>query len=197
MDREWELGREIKLFNGSLKKARLRQGLSQRELAKRAGLSAGTISQIERMFLTPSVETAEKIAMVLGVRAEELFPRKFLKMMETRPKSQTDYAKMEQAELEWATGNTLYLEENSDPEKFAKDCEKKEIVEVLLKGLSDREKKVICMRFGLNGERRHSFDEIASFFDVSRERIRQLEHRAISKMEKMLKKSGQSSVLLQ
>jgi RNA polymerase primary sigma factor len=48
--------------------------------------------------------------------------------------------------------------------------------------LTEREKKVIELRFGLNGEKENTFEEIARMFGLSRERIRQIEAKAIRKI---------------
>ena len=49
----------------------------------------------------------------------------------------------------------------------------------VLKTLSPREEKVIRLRFGIGCEREHTLDEIGQEFDVTRERIRQIEAKAL------------------
>jgi RNA polymerase primary sigma factor len=49
--------------------------------------------------------------------------------------------------------------------------------------LSDRERYVIEMRFGINREREHTLSEVAQELGVSLERVRQIQVRAISKMK--------------
>jgi len=48
----------------------------------------------------------------------------------------------------------------------------------ILKILSPREEKVIRLRFGIGCEREHTLEEIGQEFDVTRERIRQIEVKA-------------------
>ena len=48
----------------------------------------------------------------------------------------------------------------------------------ILKTLSPKEEKVIRMRFGIGCEREHTLEEIGQEFDVTRERIRQIEAKA-------------------
>jgi RNA polymerase primary sigma factor len=49
----------------------------------------------------------------------------------------------------------------------------------VLQTLSPREEKVIRLRFGIGCEREHTLDEIGQEFDVTRERIRQIEAKAL------------------
>jgi RNA polymerase primary sigma factor len=61
----------------------------------------------------------------------------------------------------------------------------------LLAALTPREEKVIRMRFGLDERQEHTLEEVGRDFDVTRERIRQIEGRALHKLRRM----GQSRML--
>jgi RNA polymerase primary sigma factor len=50
--------------------------------------------------------------------------------------------------------------------------------------LTARESKVIAMRFGLAGNVNHTLEEIGSQFGVTRERIRQIEAKALMKLRR-------------
>ena len=58
-----------------------------------------------------------------------------------------------------------------------------ENVEEVLKALSDREAKVLRMRFGLAGNRTMTLEEVGKEFGVTRERIRQIEAKALRKLK--------------
>ena len=51
-----------------------------------------------------------------------------------------------------------------------------------LQGLTDREAKVLCMRFGIERPQDHTLEEVGKQFDVTRERIRQIEAKALRKL---------------
>jgi RNA polymerase primary sigma factor len=54
----------------------------------------------------------------------------------------------------------------------------------LLKTLTPREEKVIRMRFGLDEKAEHTLEEVGRDFDVTRERVRQIEGRALHKLRR-------------
>ncbi len=58
----------------------------------------------------------------------------------------------------------------------------KEQIEEALDQLSERESKILRMRFGLSDEREHTLEEVGKKFRVTRERIRQIESKAIKKI---------------
>jgi RNA polymerase primary sigma factor len=58
----------------------------------------------------------------------------------------------------------------------------KEQVRSILDSLSDREREVLEMRFGLKDGQAHTLEEVGQFFGVTRERIRQIEAKALRKL---------------
>ncbi|MBR1685994.1 MAG: RNA polymerase sigma factor RpoD [Clostridia bacterium] len=59
--------------------------------------------------------------------------------------------------------------------------QREQLMEVLDK-LTDREKKVICLRYGLDGGKSYTLEEVGEIFKVTRERIRQIEAKALRKL---------------
>jgi RNA polymerase primary sigma factor len=53
----------------------------------------------------------------------------------------------------------------------------------VLNTLTPREKEVIRMRFGIGIERNHTLEEVGSHFSVTRERVRQIEAKALRKLK--------------
>ena len=58
----------------------------------------------------------------------------------------------------------------------------REQVQDSLSSLSDRERQVLELRFGLNNGKDHTLEEVSQFFGVTRERIRQIEAKALRKL---------------
>lgn len=56
-----------------LKEKRKKAGLSQYQLSRLAGISQATISHIERGMFIPTIDTAYRVAAVLGVRVDDIF----------------------------------------------------------------------------------------------------------------------------
>jgi RNA polymerase primary sigma factor len=57
-----------------------------------------------------------------------------------------------------------------------------ETVRTVLSGLTPREAKVLRMRFGIDMNTDHTLEEVGKQFDVTRERIRQIEAKALRKL---------------
>jgi RNA polymerase primary sigma factor len=58
----------------------------------------------------------------------------------------------------------------------------KQKTESVLKSLTPREEQVLKMRFGLEGGSEHTLEEVGRRFSVTRERIRQIEAKALNKL---------------
>ena len=58
----------------------------------------------------------------------------------------------------------------------------REQLEEVLSTLTEREKQVLQMRFGLLDGKPHTLEEVGSEFEVTRERIRQIESKALRKL---------------
>ena len=54
-----------------------------------------------------------------------------------------------------------------------------------LEALPERERQVIVMRYGLNGGRPRTLEEVGRAFNVTRERIRQIENHTLKKLESL------------
>ena len=81
-------------------------------------------------------------------------------------------------------GDFIEDEDSATPEESAASQLLKEQVQSVLSTLSDREQKIIKMRFGLDGGKSHTLEEVGQEFAVTRERIRQIEAKALAKLRK-------------
>lgn len=73
------------------------------------------------------------------------------------------------------------------PEEAMNALVQQEEVKELLETLNDRERQVIRLRYGLDEEKPHTLEEIGEILGVTRERVRQLEARALEKLRKSAK----------
>jgi RNA polymerase primary sigma factor len=69
------------------------------------------------------------------------------------------------------------------PFEQASECMRRENLRRALASLPEREREVIEMRFGLKGERPFTLEEVGRAFNVTRERIRQIENHTLKKLE--------------
>lgn len=69
------------------------------------------------------------------------------------------------------------------PEDSASRMMMREQLEHVLSTLSPREQQVLALRFGLDNNGMHTLDEVGKIFRVTRERVRQIESRAIRKLQ--------------
>jgi RNA polymerase primary sigma factor len=80
------------------------------------------------------------------------------------------------------------LIENKDLASPLQVLEMKELKEIMNNALtcvlSKREESIVRLRFGIDGEREHTLEEVGQEFKVTRERIRQIEVKAIKKLKR-------------
>ncbi len=85
-------------------------------------------------------------------------------------------------------GDFLEDEKTVSPPEIVSQMNLKEQLEAILSTLTEREARVIQMRFGLNDGNEHTLEEVGQEFQVTRERIRQIEAKALRKLKKKSKK---------
>jgi len=81
-------------------------------------------------------------------------------------------------------GDFIEDEDAASPEESATTQLLKEQVQIILSALTEREQKIIKMRFGLEDGKSHTLEEVGQEFSVTRERIRQIEAKALAKLRK-------------
>lgn len=81
-------------------------------------------------------------------------------------------------------GDFIEDEDTVTPEESATGSLLKEHVKTMLEGLTEREQKILKLRFGLEDGKSHTLEEVGQEFSVTRERIRQIEAKALAKLRK-------------
>ena len=79
-------------------------------------------------------------------------------------------------------GSLLEDENAPSAEDALEAADRTRIVAQCLSALGNRERRVLELRYGLNGEEPHTLDEIGGLLEVSRERIRQIEKHSLDKL---------------
>ncbi|MDQ3161550.1 MAG: sigma-70 family RNA polymerase sigma factor [Actinomycetota bacterium] len=68
------------------------------------------------------------------------------------------------------------------PDELAEETMRNEALRAILQTLSHRERRVLELRYGLDGEQPRTLDEVGRTFNVTRERIRQIENQSLKKL---------------
>jgi RNA polymerase primary sigma factor len=82
-------------------------------------------------------------------------------------------------------GDLVEDTDSAAPEEVVAQLMLRDQVEQVLDGLSERERAVVRLRYGLDDGRTRTLEEVGRVFGVTRERIRQIEHRTLSKLRRI------------
>ena len=91
-------------------------------------------------------------------------------------------------------GQFIADEKAISPEAAADETLRNEALQDVLNSLSYRERRVLELRYGLGGEQPRTLDEVGRTFNVTRERIRQIENQALQKLAGMVDIRGLAEV---
>jgi len=80
-------------------------------------------------------------------------------------------------------GDFIEDKEALSPDEYANNQLFKDEINMVLQGLTEREEKVLRLRFGLYDGRTRTLEEVGKEFNVTRERIRQIEAKALRKLK--------------
>ena len=120
--------------------------------------------------------TDEEIAKKLGISVDKV--REVYKISQDPGSLETPIGEEDDSHL----GDFIRDERTVSPEEYAtEELLKEELADVLLT-LTDREEKVLRLRFGLDDGQCRTLEEVGQIFGVTRERIRQIEAKALRKL---------------
>ncbi len=120
--------------------------------------------------------TSEEIGAALGMAPERV--REVLKISQEPVSLEMPIGEEDDSNL----GDFIEDQKALAPSDVASLQDRRLQIEAVLNELPARERDVIRMRFGLNDERARTLEEVGREFDVTRERIRQIEAKALRKL---------------
>jgi RNA polymerase primary sigma factor len=139
------------------------------------------IGRAERKLVTElgREPTPEEIAEVTGIDPEEV------DSIKRSAQAPVSLEKPVGDEEESEFGQFIADEKAESPFDRAADLLTKEALKEALENLSYRERRVLELRYGLGGEHPRTLDEVGRTFNVTRERIRQIENQSLKKLQQL------------
>ena len=140
-----------------------------------------TINKLARVQRQLTLElnrepSEEELAHKMGTSVEKV--REIYKISQDPVSLETPIGEEDDSHL----GDFIKDERNLSPEEFATNEMLKEEISQVLETLTEREEKVIRLRFGLEDGKPRTLEEVGQMFGVTRERIRQIEAKALRKL---------------
>jgi RNA polymerase primary sigma factor len=137
------------------------------------------ISRAERKLLAELGHdpTAEEIAIELELAREEV------EQIRRSAQAPISLEKPVGDEEESEFGHFLADETVALPDEAAETTLRKETLKRVLGALAPRERRVLELRYGLDGQHPRTLDEVGRTFNVTRERVRQIENQSLKKLQ--------------
>ncbi len=136
------------------------------------------VSRVTRQLLQENGRepTAEEIAKALNMSAEKV--REIMKVAQDPVSLETPIGEEEDSHL----GDFIPDEDSPAPAEAASQAMLREQIIEVLRTLTPREEQVLTLRFGLEDGRPRTLEEVGKVFNITRERIRQIEAKALRKL---------------
>jgi len=136
------------------------------------------INRVSRKILqeTGKEATAEEVSLHIDISEEKI--RKIMKISKEPISMETPIGDDEDSNL----GDFIEDSISNSPIESATNQSLRDTTKEILNTLTEREAKVLKMRFGIEMSTDHTLEEVGKQFDVTRERIRQIEAKALRKL---------------
>ena len=140
-----------------------------------------TINKLKKFHRQMTLElnrepTEEELAKKMGITEEKV--REIFKISQDPLSLETPIGEEDDSHL----GDFVKDESSLSPEEYAINEVLKDEIQEVLCTLTPREEEVLKLRFGLHGGTCHTLEEVGNMFGVTRERIRQIEAKALRKL---------------
>jgi len=177
---KFKIGIKRVAYNHKLRDMRLKMNLTQKHAGAMIGINSSTYATIERIEKSPNQKQAQLIADFFDVDATVLFPQWTTPIYGTVNKYQevlVEKVALESKEVKQLTAS------QDIAYNILKDDMTSDTLSLIDNVLSDREANLIRYRFGISHENTHTLEETGKKFGITRERVRQIEAKAIRRLK--------------
>lgn len=162
-------------------------GVSQNDIGKFLNLKKAPITQEGKLGTA-----AEKIADCLGLLPEDLWTQEQMQL--ALPTNRSHFSMSHKEMMLTLSRNTGELLEDADLNKHMENKDIERVVGELLDGLTPKESKVLRLRFGIGVSHEYTLEQIAESLDVTKNRIYQIEAKALRKLKHPSRKDAFKSI---
>ena len=173
-----KLRAKLRIRNNGIIKARKELGYSQPRLAAVVGIPVSILRELEWLDYSGRDSKflhAEKLAGFLDLDIKDVYPEELAGS--ALPSKFVRYQEFHGLELKDALNRHKELPSPTDDADVVQEAVVRQ-----LDNLPERARRVLCLRFGLEGEAPASLEQVAKIIGVTRERIRQIERVALQKI---------------
>lgn len=143
-----------------------------------------TINKIMRAHRKLSQELNREPTIEEMAKEVEMNPEKVEYMLKVKQDTGSLDASVNNDDDDSVVGDFIVDEETDSPDEAASAQFLKDSILKVLSDLTEREQKIISLRFGLNDGKSYTLEEVGREFNVTRERIRQIEAKALVKLRR-------------
>ena len=179
---EFRVGIKARVFNWSLDRAIKAKGWKRAEAAKACGVTLQTLFHWLAFRVYPRENKRMDASIALGVLEETIFPEGIEGFRITKQPEPISFGKDEAVALGLCS-------QEADPEQIAIQESFQESVQWAMQGLKEREKLVLKLRFGLEGEEPLTLQDAGVILGVTGNRVREIQAKAVRKLRRSLSSS--------
>jgi RNA polymerase sigma factor (sigma-70 family) len=189
----------VTVRNGALLRAMREEGFERASmLARAAAMSVGVLYEFLALKQAPIQANGEwrapvlRLARVLRRLPEDLFPKSFLTRALVTNRVHRDINECELPSLMVDAPPSI----QGDPHRSLIVSRALLALDAQLMGLTEKERRILEMRFGLSSEEACTYKQIAGRFGVSSQRIREIEAKALRRLRKRISTSGENDKVM-
>ena len=195
----------LRFKNENFRAVRIAAGfLTMKSLAEETRIPASLLSEYENFKRYPNDGTVkgkgsrrswhiEILEKTLKTPIDDLFPSIYKQAVDQKRGKPIERIAEIRELPEWAYGPSNYLPSPED--EYETEIDIKNVINSAMEDLTEHERLILEDHFGLNGNEEYTLREMADKFKISPERIRQIEAKALRKLESFSKRGKLRSFL--